>query len=341
MPANSRRVRRAAFLAAALACHQPPHPPAVSRVGPALGAMFSVAAWGPDSARLAAAVGMAFDSVALVDSLLSPDWRGSELSLVNHAGGPHRVSPTLQAVLAAGLAVARASHGAYSPGHPDGRGLLLDTVRGGATVTLARGTTLELDPIARGYALDRAARALSGAADSAVLDLGGQYLLVGGASIRAVGVPDPDNDLTLLVLVGVAPGRSLATTARPATPGDLRDPRTGRPATRARSVTVVAATGVAAAAWSRAFFVLGCDSALAGAGAAAVAVVCADDQAGVRWTDDLTGRVQRAPNDSADSARPGHGRSPAAPPDPASGPHSPSSRSAPSRTGRRAARPAS
>lgn len=334
MPANSPGVRLTAALAVALGCREPAGQPAVSRAGPALGAMFSIAAWGSDSGRLAAAVGRAFDSVAVVDSLLSADWTTSEVSQVNRLGGERRVSPTLAAVLVAGLAVGRASRGAYAPGggggHSGVRGITLDTAR--ATLTLARGTKLELDPIARGYALDRAAAALSGAADSAVLDLGGQYLLIGGTSIRGVGVPDPDNSLTLLALVGVAPGRSLATTARPVAPGDLLDPRTGRPATRARSVTVVAATGIAAAAWSRAFFVLGCDTALAQARAAGVAVVCADDQ--IRWTDDLTGRVRQATSGSVDSPRTGTGRSPAVPPDPASGPHSPNSRSGRSRTGR-------
>lgn len=299
MRANSRGRGWIAVLAAALTCRTPHSQPAVSRAGPALGAMFSVAAWGggPDSARLAAAVQAAFDSVALVDSLsTTPD--------------------SLPALLATAAAVARSSHGAY--GRRDAA------------------------PIARGYALDRAALALSGVVDSAVLDLGGQYLLLGGprGGNRGVGVPDPDDELTLLALVGVAPGHSLATTARPANPGDVRDPRTGRPATRARSVTVVAGSGAIAAAWSRAFFVLGCDTALAQARGAGVAVVCAD-AGGVRWTDDLTGQVKQSSGSAADSGRTGTGKSPAAPPGPASGRRSPSSRSGSSRTARRAARPAS
>lgn len=304
MPANSRGLILAVPLAIIVSCHHPPPLPAVSRAGPALGVMFSAAAWGPDSNRLRTALRAASDSVVAVDSLLAADRRGSEVNRINRGGGSARVrvSPALAAVLTTGLTVARASHGAY-------RLVPFDTARG--TLTLPRGTTLQLDLIARGYALDRAALAVAGVADSAILELGGQYLLIGGQGVRGVGVPDPDDDFRPLAMVGVAPGRSLATTVQPKTPdaGDsLRDPRTGRAATRARSVTVVAATGVAAAAWSRAFFVLGCDTALAQAAAARVAVVCADAQGAVRWTDDLSGRVRQPASGSADSGRPGRVR---------------------------------
>ncbi|MBI1967744.1 MAG: FAD:protein FMN transferase, partial [Gemmatimonadetes bacterium] len=79
----------------------------------------------------------------------------------------------------------------------------------------------------------------------------------------------------------------------------------------ARSVTVVAPAGIAADAWSTAFFVLGCDRALAlAAGLRGLDVVCVDS--GVRWSAGLDGRVALATASSyrADSAARGTGRAP-------------------------------
>ena len=275
-----------------------------------MGTIFTIGAWGRDSAALGAAVRRAHDSLRLVDSLLSTYRDDSEISRVNRragsAGAP--VSAPFAAVLGEALRVARRSGGAFDPTLHDWRGVAFDSAA--RTVRLRPGLRLDFSGIAKGYALDRAALALSGVADSAVLSLGGQ-LLVFGESPRApgrpVGIPDPDNPLVLLALVDLPPGRrSVSTSSQGEQPGHIVDPRTGRAAARARSVTVVASTAIAADAWSTALFVLGCDSALAlavgqgGNGPAAVSVVCADDW--VRWTADLDGRVS-LPTDSAPPGR--------------------------------------
>jgi thiamine biosynthesis lipoprotein ApbE len=163
--------------------------------------------------------------------------------------------------------------------------LMRGTKRIGALDSLRReirertGVAVAADSLAAGYALDRAALALAGVADSALLDLGGQFLWIGPPTRRSVGIPDPDNSLRALATVTIT-GGSVRTTSQ-------REPG------RVRSVTVLAPTAIAADAWSLAFFVMGCDSALALAPRLArwrVSVVCADST-GVRWTPDLEHRV--------------------------------------------------
>ncbi|HXF95611.1 MAG TPA: FAD:protein FMN transferase [Gemmatimonadales bacterium] len=310
------RLRTAACLAGLIlaACgRREETAPPVARAWEIMGTVFSAGAWGRDSAALVAAVMRAHDSVRLVDSLLSPFRDDSEISRLNREAGSGQreaVSPTFAAVLGEALRVARASGGAFDPTLRDWRGVEFDSAA--RTVRLRRGLRLDFGGIAKGYALDRAALALEGVADSAVLNLGGQLLVLApvGASSRAapdaqrswpVGIADPDRPLSALALIEVPAGRfSVSTSSQAEQPGHIRDPRTGRPAARARSVTVVAPSGSAADAWSTALFVLGCDSALDVAERVGVSALCADDR--VRWTRDLDGRVS-LPTDSAGPRR--------------------------------------
>jgi thiamine biosynthesis lipoprotein len=298
----------AAALTLAAACGRPAAPAGVARAWEVMGTIFTVGAWGRDSAALDAATRRAYDSLRLIDSLLSTYRRDSEISRVNRRAGSGAVplSAPFHAVLDAALRVARASGGAFDPTLRDWRGVRFDSAA--RAVRLRPGLRLDFGGIAKGYALDRAALALAGVADSAVLSLGGQLLVLGGpreGGGRPVGIPDPDNPLVLLAVVHLPPGsRSASTSSQGEQPGHIVDPRTGRAAARARSVTVVAPTGLAADAWSTALFVLGCDSALALAAgpearADGIGVVCADER--VRWTADLDGRVA-LPTDSPPSA---------------------------------------
>ncbi len=140
------------------------------------------------------------------------------------------------------------------------------------------GVALDAADVTEGDALDRAALVLAGAADSALLDLGGQFLWVGARGTRrTVGIADPDNSLDALAAVEMR-GGSVRTASR---------------AGRTTSVTVLAPSGIAADAWSTAFFAIGCARALALAPRVErwrVSVVCADSGR-VRWTPELEGRV--------------------------------------------------
>jgi thiamine biosynthesis lipoprotein len=274
-----------------------------------MGTVFTVAAWGADSAALRAAVLAAYDSVRAVDSALSTFRDDSEISRINRAAGSGRrtgVSPMFAAVLHEALRVARFSEGAFDPTQRDWRGVSFDTLA--HTVGLRRGFALDFGGIAKGYALDRAALPLEIAADSAVLDLGGQLLVTAprGADARdsrdprhrrAVGISDPEHPLEALALLEIAPGRrSVSTSAQGEQPGHIRDPHTNAAATASRSVTVVAQSAMTADAWSTAFFVMGCERALPLAERIGVSVLCADES--VRWTPDLDGWVS-LPTDSA------------------------------------------
>ena len=278
----------------------------MARAWEIMGTVFTIGAWGSDSAALTRALGSAHDSVRLVDSLLSTFRDDSEISRINRGAGSgeRSVSVPFQVVLREALRVAELSGGAFDPTLRDWRRVRFDSGQG--TVDLGQGIALDFGGIAKGYALDRAALALEGVADSAVLDLGGQLLVVGRDVKRLwpVGISDPDHPLDLLALLEIPSNRfSVSTSSQAEQPGHIRDPRTGRPAALARSVTVVAPTATAADAWSTAFFVLGCDAALALAERLALGLVCADER--VRWTPDLEGRVA-LPTDSV-----GRGRVPA------------------------------
>lgn len=315
-------MRFALLLGLLLAACRSPQAPYAARARTVLGAVFTVGAWGADSARVARAVLAAVDSAAVVDSLLSLERESSEVSRLNHRAGqgPGRVSEPLQAVLREALAVAGATDGAFDPTGKDYRGVSLDTSAG--TVRLRAGLQLDLGGIAPGYALDRARLALAGAVDSAVLSLEGVQIVMSGTRAsgpgRHVGIADPGNTLSMSGQLELPPGSWAIGTSSVADFDPIQDPRTGRPAVLARSVTTLGHDALTAAAWSRAFFVLGCDRALEQASRAGVGVVCVDQQ--TRWSRDLDGRVALA-TDSARAAgtAPAPAREPA--PAPASAAH--------------------
>jgi thiamine biosynthesis lipoprotein ApbE len=158
---------------------------------------------------------------------------------------------------------------------------VLDSVR--REIRRRTGVALAVDSIAPGYALDRATRALGDVVDSALLDLGGQYVWIGPATRstrRSVGIPDPDNTLRTLAVVELR-GGSIRTQSQ-------RNAPRGSP----RSVTVLARDAVSANAWAAAFLALGCERALTQA--EGLSVVCADST-GVRWTSELQNRVLLPP----------------------------------------------
>jgi hypothetical protein len=123
-----------------------------------------------------------------------------------------------------------------------------------------------------------------------VLGVGGVLLVVSHSVARpgrSIGVPDPLNPLSTLARLGLPPGAWAIGTTSMADADAVQDPRTGQPAAQARSVTTLAPDAMTAAAWSRAFYVLGCDPALAQAPRLGVGVICVDEQ--TRWTPISTG----------------------------------------------------
>ena len=128
---------------------------------------------------------------------------------------------------------------------------------------------------------------------SAVLSSGGQYLIhADWSGARVVGIVDPDNSGHPLARLTVPAGTWAVSMMSVAEARDeVTDPRTGKPAGRTRVVAAMAPTAADAGGWSAAFYVVGCDSALALAPRVKTSVIC--DDGAVRWTADLEGRVNR------------------------------------------------
>ena len=197
----------------------------VSRAWPVMGTLFVVTVWTRDSVRAVAALHAAYDSVRLVDSLMSTYRPESEISRINaSAGGDSSivVSDQTMYVLRKARLYWRLSGGAFDPtvgpivrawGFQGGQAqrpapAVLDSIRGlvgfrdveldtvAHTVRLSRaGMRLDLGGIAKGYALDLARRAL---ADSSIkggsVDLGGNLLMFGTPPAGGkwkVGIVDP------------------------------------------------------------------------------------------------------------------------------------------------------
>ena len=138
------------------------------------------------------------------------------------------------------------------------------------TLRLERGVTLDLDGIAKGFALDRAAAALRArGVDDALLNFGGQILSVGPparcpakeAIVADSAAPDggslrvPVRDASLSTSADSERVRTVAGKEA----GHLLDPRTGTFVRLPGSVSVLAPTGALADALSTAWAVAGPD----------------------------------------------------------------------------------
>ena len=136
------------------------------------------------------------------------------------------------------------------------------------TLRLDAGVTLDLDGIAKGFALDRAAAALRvRGVEDALLNFGGQILVIGppcGAPAREALVGSPIESGASVLSVRIRDA-SLSTSANSERvrlvagkeAGHLLDPRTGELVRLSGSVTILASTGALADALSTAWAVEG------------------------------------------------------------------------------------
>lgn len=243
--------------------------PPVRRTHCAMGTLLEIAAYG-ERETAESALADAFAEVARLEDLLSSFRPGSEISRVNAgaADGPVAVSRDTFECVAAALAFARASGGAFDPtlaprGHED---VVLDPER--RSIAFARkGLALDLGGIGKGFALDRAARALERrSVTRACLDFGGQILALDAPPGRPAGwvvaVRDPGSDDGVLGYYEIARA-SVSTSAAYERGPHVVDPATGRPASAALSATVVAQSATDADALSTALDVLGPERGLA------------------------------------------------------------------------------
>ncbi len=243
---------------------------------------------GGDQAR-AGAIDRAFAWFREVEARCSRFDSDSELmQLTRHVGLAVGVSDLLFEAIRFALAVAEETGGAFDPtvGHametrgfnreyrsgevvesgvePSGPVSYRDVVccADGRTVTLMRPLVLDLGAVAKGLAIDMAARELMPFRDFAI-DAGGD-LYLGGRNPEgqpwSVGIRHPRNDGQLIDVLRVS-DKAVCTSGdyeKRTTDGHhILDPRTGLPAAHAASATVVAPTAMLADAVATAAFVMG------------------------------------------------------------------------------------
>jgi len=218
------------------------------------------------------------------------DPEGEVAELAQRAGRAVPVSATLFHATEVALAVAAASGGAFDPtvgmrmaergftrNHRTGEAVDLSIEAGDGvsfrdvvvdpqrrTITLRRPLVLDLGAVAKGLAIDLAARELAPFSHFAI-DAGGDLYLAGASEHNEpwrVGIRHPRQTDQILATLR-ASGVSVCTSGdyeRPAPRGDghhIVDPRTGRSSDAVASVTVVAPSAVLADALGTAAFVLG------------------------------------------------------------------------------------
>ncbi|HEV7589659.1 MAG TPA: FAD:protein FMN transferase [Longimicrobium sp.] len=227
------------------------------RSWPVMGAILQVSAWDGDTARALAAMEAARAAVLRVDSLMSVDRAGSEVSALNRRAGTDSataLSPWTAEVLESSLSITAALGGA---GGVDGGGRQVRFDRATRRTWLpGRGMRLDLGGIAKGFAIDRARDVLRAAGvRRAVVDLGGSFAVLGAAPVGprwSVALENPFAPGEVFAAVQLDSGAA-------ATVGDsaVSGARTYQPAHDLASVSVIAPNAVLAAALSRAFFMMG------------------------------------------------------------------------------------
>ena len=247
-----------------------------------------------DEEALAERTDRAFDWFAEVERRCSRFDEASELrSLSRRIGEPISVSTLLFSALELALEVAHLTGGALDPAvgrameqsgfntnyltgeqvtsplSADSSGTYRDILLDddSHTVTLLRPLSLDLGAVAKGLAIDLAARELSGL-PGFVINAGGD-ILAGGLNPDGepwrIGIRHPRRHAELLTSLRVT-NVAVCTSGdyeRPQAAGDghhILDPVSGRSAGTAISVTVVAPTAIVADALSTAVFVLGPDA---------------------------------------------------------------------------------
>jgi thiamine biosynthesis lipoprotein len=261
-----------------------------------MGTLARATAWGVSEGEASTAVTAALDEMVRIEMVLSTWIPQSELSRLNNRekkGASGEISPDLSRVLAAALNLAEASEGAFDPTvlplvelwgfREEGPVLAPPDALIRATMTQVGYHLVELDPdsttmrflspevrldfggIAKGYALDRAARAmLEKGAVAGRLDLGGEILVFGNLAASEVGIVDPCGGEDPLGTIQLADA-AVATSGQyerfredgAQRWGHILDPRTGYPCRNLMSVTVVAENAMLADAAATACFVLG------------------------------------------------------------------------------------
>ena len=238
-----------------------------------------------DSDDSAEAIDSAFDWFREIESRCTRYDPASELmQLCRQTGVAVPASPILFEALRFALDVAEETRGAFDPtiGHQmelggfnrehrtreivqsgitpaagtSWRDIRLNPVA--QTVTLRRPLLLDLGAVAKGLAIDAAARELGPLRDFAI-DAGGDLFLAGrnrNGEHWTAGIRHPREDNEIVCRLKVS-GKAVCTSGDYERPNHILNPRTGQPATACVSATVIADTAMLADSLATAAFILG------------------------------------------------------------------------------------
>lgn len=225
----------------------------IARARPLLGTIVSIRADAPQTT-----VEAAFEAVSLVHRLMSLQSPASDLCRVSRDAHqrPIQVHPWTFAVLRRALEVSRASGGAFDPAcNAAGADYRDIELLGRGRVRLRRRGMLDLNGIAKGFAVDRAVHVLRGAgARSGSVNAGGD-LRVFGEAAQTIRVRLP-REPRLSLLLANARNRAFATSG-PYFGGRLVDGRTGAALCADHSITVSARSCMIADALTKVVAALG------------------------------------------------------------------------------------
>jgi len=182
------------------------------------------------------------------------------MQLTAHAGSPVQASAILFEAVRMALLVAEETGGAFDPtagrAPATWRDVELDVAQ--RTIRLLRPLSLDLGAVAKGLAIDTAARELHAFTDFGI-DAGGD-LYLGGCNPHgapwSVGIRHPRLHQEQIAVLSVT-NQAVCTSGDYERGGHILDPRTGAPADAVASATVVAPTAMLADALATAAFVLG------------------------------------------------------------------------------------
>ena len=264
-----------------------------------LGTLVDVTVFAPDDDRAMDAAAAAFSEIARLEAIFSTYRDDSEISRLNGAGGEWlSLSPETLVVLSAATRISERSGGAFDVTvgplvglwrQAEERGSLpteeefrisraaigfrkVEIDEAGGRARLLGGVRVDPGGIAKGYIVDRACEALLRAgADGGIVNAGGDLRFAGRVdeATRRLRIREPRDpgatrvDLPLPGLTAVATSGNYerAYEIRGKRYGHILDPRTGRPAEGAESVTVTADSALLADAWATAVFVGGLEAA--------------------------------------------------------------------------------
>jgi len=288
--------------ALSLAAAADPQPPAVRRTVNyptyTMGTYAHILIVTDDSAATAPAARLAHRELARLDSLMSNWTTTSEVARVNRVAGSHAtvVQPEVAQVIDRSLRLWHETDGAFDitveplvrawgflggPRRVPSDAEVREAFRhvGAQRVHFDAATReirfdddsvkIDLGGIAKGYAVDAAARVLRDAGvRDALVDLTGNMYAMGhpaGSDHWRIGIRDPRDRMPYFARIDLMPGEGISTSAKyeqvvaqnGRTYGHIMDPRLGRPAEGLISVTVISSSGFECDAWDTPLFVLG------------------------------------------------------------------------------------